>query len=71
MIKSDEQSFPIFEMSAAMRQEGCNIGFSRIAFRYDPQTFTSAYKKKYVQVQPYSTLKVETKIAQVSSIAKY
>jgi len=61
VMKSD-LDLPVYDHSPAMRKEGRKIGFSRIGFRYEPQTFTAAYEKKYVQVKPYSSLKVETKI---------
>mmetsp|Transcript_23422 Transcript_23422/g.29121 ORF Transcript_23422/g.29121 Transcript_23422/m.29121 type:complete len:243 (-) Transcript_23422:237-965(-) len=62
VVKSD-QAMPVFDASPASRKEGRKIGFCRIGFRYELQTFSSSYEHKYVQVEPYSTLKVRTSIA--------
>lgn len=70
VIKSD-QALPVLDASPASRKEGRKIGFCRIGYRYELQTFSSSYDQKCVQVEPYSTLKVRTAIAQVSSVAKF
>ena len=67
IVKQDKTA-DAFDMT---RSSGGKMGFQHLPFNYDQQIFNTTYQTKFVNLAPYSSLKIHNHIVKTTSVAKF